>query len=85
MTEILLRHLEETGQAEVEIDDDFYWSVPAEQRYKPYVEPKALDLGQLSDNWAELTKMAAGKSGACGYALVWLSAILRRVGELAKV
>lgn len=79
----LLRHLEENGQKEFEIDEDFYWDVPADKRYLPYEEPKGLTIGQLSDNWTEVTQITDGNREPVGYGLVWLAAVLRRVGERA--
>jgi hypothetical protein len=79
----LLRHLEESGQKEFEIDEDFYWDVPADKRYAPYEEPKQLTIGQLSDDWSEVTRMSSGDREFVAYGLVWLAAVLRRVGEKA--
>lgn len=77
----LLDHLEETGHGEVDISVDFYWDIPAEQRYQPYAEPGKLDMGQISDDWMELTKIAEDRAKPVNYALVWLASILRRIGE----
>ena len=85
MFEMLAEHLEETGQASVEIPWDFYWEVSREERYDPYSEPKQFGLGQLSDDWNELLKIRDGEMPSVGYALVWLSSILRSVGEAAKL
>jgi hypothetical protein len=40
-------------------------------------------LGQLSDDWGELKRITDGDAEPIGYALVWLAAIRRRVGEKA--
>ncbi len=79
--EFLLNHLEQSGPASVELTSDLYWNVPQDQRYQPYEEPKSLDLGQLSDDWAEVQAIVRGEKEPLGYALVWLSSILRAVGE----
>jgi len=79
----LLRHLDESGQKEFEIDEDFYWDVPADKRYSPYDEPKELTIGQLSDDWSEVALMTHGSRETVAYGLVWLAAVLRRVGEKA--
>jgi hypothetical protein len=77
----LLSHLEETGNSSVEVSVDYYWNVSHEQRYDPYIVPNSMDLGQLSDDWAELEKIAQGEASVVNYALVWLGAVLRRLGE----
>lgn len=82
--EQLLSHLEETGTTEFEIEEDYYWSVPPADRYSPYEEPKELTLGQLSDDLEELRAIRDGEKEPVGYALVWLAAVLSRVGEMSK-
>lgn len=77
----LLDHLDCAGQAVLTLDKDYYWSVPPDQRYDPHKRPTELTLGQLSDDWSELKKIITGQSEPIGYALVWLSAILRAIGE----
>ncbi|WP_394844210.1 hypothetical protein LZC95_45050 [Pendulispora brunnea] len=80
----LLEHLEETGHGVVEIPVDFYWSIPAEKIYDAYEKPTELTIGQLSDDWAEIEKIADGRSEPVNYALVWTAALLRRLGEQSK-
>lgn len=80
-TQILLSHLEECGTNEIEIEDDFYWDIPEKYRYAPNDEPKDFTLGQLSSDFDEITKIASGNQPPIGYALVWLSALLRYAGE----
>jgi hypothetical protein len=81
----LIDHLEGTGQNLTELPWDFYWEIAKEDLYEPYSEPKQLSIGQLSDDWDELLKIANGRMPPVGYALVWLSSILRAVGESAKL
>lgn len=79
--EALLSHLERSGHATVDLDQDYYWSITPEQRYDPYSEPKQLSIGQLTDDWAEVNAVAQGEKEPVGFALVWLASILRAVGE----
>jgi hypothetical protein len=76
-----MSHVEASGVKEVEIDEDFYWSIPPETRYSPYEDPGEPTLGQLSDDLSELRAMANGQKDVVGYGLVWLASILRRLGE----
>jgi hypothetical protein len=84
VTNVLLRHLEETGHGEVELDADFYWNIPKERLYDPYVQPAKLTLGQLSDEWNELTRIAQGNVDPLNYDLVRLAAVLRWIGETSR-
>jgi hypothetical protein len=78
----LFDYLEQTGRTEIEVTEDFYWSIPEKHLYSVYTAPLESDLtmGQLSDDWKELTKIAVGKSPPLAYALVWLSSLLRFIG-----
>jgi len=82
--DLLLSHLESSGVTEVEIAEDFYWDVPAAKRYDQYDEPKEHTVGQLSDDMMEVKRMVDGDAPPVGYGLVWLAAILRRVGEASN-
>jgi hypothetical protein len=79
-TERLLAHLESKGDT-VNVEADFYWNIPAPARYNPYEEPKELTLGQLSDDWGELSRIAEGEAEPINYALVWLGAVMTAIGE----
>ncbi|SRR5260221_14206217 len=77
----MLLDVVESDRATVEIEDDYYWDVPKDDRYKVYVSPADLTLGQLTDDWNELRRIGRGEVDALPYALVWASSILRRIGE----
>ena len=79
--EMLLSHLQESGLKTIEIAEDFYWDVPTDNRYDQYEKPTQHTVGQLSDDVSELQQMLAGDTPVLGYGLVWLAAVLRRVGE----
>jgi hypothetical protein len=83
-TLLLLKHLDDTGQTEFEIDEDCYWSVPQDGLYDPYNTPNNLTLGQLSHDWEEVRSLVQGKREPLAYVMVWLAAVMRRVGEKAN-
>jgi hypothetical protein len=78
---VLLDHLEATGNAHIRVDWDHYWNVPKEERYDKYDSPKNLDLGQLTYDWERLQGLLNSEEVPIAYGLVWLSSILRAVGE----
>lgn len=82
---MLLDHLEKSGVRAVEVPWDYYWDMPDEELYNPHDKPVNLDVGQLSDDWLELGRIGTGEMPPVGQALVWLSSILRAVGQLAPV
>jgi hypothetical protein len=82
--EVLLVHLESTSQSEFEVQEDFYWAVPAGASYDAYEQPTELTIGQLSDDWTRLQAIGEGKAEPLGYALVWASTVIRAIGEKAR-
>ena len=77
----ILAYFEETGRTEFEIPEDYYWSIPTDQLYDIENNPEGLTIGQLSDDWNEIKSILKNESPPIGYAAVWLSAILRAIGE----
>ncbi|WP_104398553.1 hypothetical protein [Vibrio penaeicida] len=74
-------HLKAQGVYSLDIDSDFYWDIVKEQRYDPYQEPSDINLGQLSDNWNEIQKIASGEKEPIGYALIWIASLYQYIGE----
>ncbi|QMU62825.1 MAG: hypothetical protein GKR88_00080 [Flavobacteriaceae bacterium] len=74
-------HIKDSGIEEVEIQKDFYWNIPEEERYRLEKEPANLDMGQLSEDWDNLLRIINNENDPIAYALVWLSSIGRYVGE----
>jgi hypothetical protein len=82
--ELFFSHLERKGARSITFSEDYYWDVPAELRYDRYDEPTKHTIGQLSDDLAELRRIMDGSRPITALGLVWLAALLRRVGETAK-
>jgi len=77
----LFTYLEETGREEFDVADDYYWEISKEELYDPSRDPKDLTIGQLSHDWERLKAILTEEDPPIGYALVWLSSVLRNVGE----
>ena len=84
ITTRLYDHLEAVHPGPIELEADYYWSIPREQRNDPTTEPTQFTIGQLSDDVMELRRIRDGEAAPVGYALVWLSAVLRELGETTK-
>jgi hypothetical protein len=82
--DVVAAHLEATGQVEFVLEEDFYWHVPQATRYDNQIQPEVLDLGQLSDDWMEVSAILAGEKPPIGYALVWLASLMLCVGERSR-
>ena len=81
VTDRLYDHLAAQGHQVLEVPDVYYWSIPRDQRVNRYEQPTELTIGQTSEDWEGLRKMASGESDAIGYGLVWLGSVLREIGE----
>lgn len=77
----LFSHLKATDRGRLEIEEDYYWFINSDEAYAPLKDPSELTLGQLEEDCRELSSILASENPPIGYALVWLSSILRRVGE----
>lgn len=80
-TDKLFEFLETLGISNLDVDQDYYWSIPLSQKYNPYAIPDDLTIGQLSDDWRELEKIVYEKGDGIQYAFVWLAQILNFLGE----
>jgi hypothetical protein len=81
VTAILFDQLEGLGFSSIDIEKDYYWDIQAPKRYDVHSDPGKPTIGQLSDDWAEMQRMLANPEDSHPYALVWLAALLRYVGE----
>lgn len=77
----LLDHIESLGVTEVDIDEDYYWTIPKEQLYDPARDDVSPSLGQLTDDWNELQLIRRHERPPVALALGWLASVLRAVGE----
>jgi len=60
-----------------------YWYIPKESCYDPYKVPNSddLTLGQLTDDILNLKDVAENKKQPMLYDLIWLSVVLRALGD----
>lgn len=81
ITDELLSRIEQRGIKAVELNYDYYWSIPAKLRYDTYDEPSEFNMGQLSEDLAFVNEMLSGVRPPVSYGLVWISSLLRYIGE----
>lgn len=79
--ELLLQHVEEVEGPQIQLDSDYFWSIPAERLYDVYHEPSALTVGQLTESLGHLERVINEPGTATSYGLVWLADLLRAVGQ----
>jgi hypothetical protein len=81
VSNLLFDHLERSGHSEIELDKDYYWSISNEDLYDPFNEPKRIYLGQLYEDYESLKDLLSGRDEPVAFGLVWLSSLLRYIGE----
>jgi hypothetical protein len=77
--ELVLAHVAEVHGEEIVLRNDYFWSIPAAERYDPYAKPTELTVGQLSESWEWLARL--DDDSVLSYALVWLGEILIAIGQ----
>ncbi len=66
---------------DIEQPIDFYWSIPGNDLYNPYENPKELTLGQLSDDLEEMSKIASKKTEPVSLDFVKMSSLMAMLGH----
>lgn len=81
-----LDNLQAQAGERVELDNDFFWSVPPELTYDVYTqpEPDQLTVGQLSESWSNLARLNEAGGAVLPYALVWLADVLKALGHQTR-
>lgn len=83
--ELVLAHVEAMATAQsITLDQDVFWSIPAEELYDVYNTPSDLTIGQLSESWQHLRDLLADENRVLGYHLVWLADVLRAIGQTVR-
>jgi hypothetical protein len=81
VTEALLRHLTDSVGDVVNIESEYFWSIPPEALYDPFNGTRDLTMGQVSDSWKNLESIRSNPERAINYGLVWLADIAREIGH----
>ena len=77
----LISHMNDSGLEQILLQKDYYWNIPSEQAYELGAAPTEIDVGRLSDDWAELQKLLELNRAPHRHHLIWLAAILRAIGD----
>lgn len=80
-TNIVFKHLQDSGVNDFELSEDLYWDIPYDQIHDMTTEPTNLIIGQLFDDLEAIRSIVKGEKEPIAYDLVYLSAILRTIGD----
>ncbi|MEU5682512.1 hypothetical protein DEJ48_07125 [Streptomyces venezuelae] len=70
-----------SGEQVLEINKEAFWSVPPDRAYEIYSQPEDLTIGMISESWGHLEDMLSDPDRVVGYGFVWLSDVLRAIGD----
>ncbi len=76
MISLLVDSFKRANGNEVELNNDFYWSISSDEIYNAYEAPKDMTLGQLTDDW-ETLKNASKSDSLVPYDLQRIANILK--------
>jgi hypothetical protein len=79
--ELVADYLAETEGTALPLSHDYFWAIPAEELYDVYNRPASLTIGQLSESWQHIEDLLDGKTDILGYDLIYLSDVLRAIGQ----
>lgn len=79
--DLLLNYLESNGIDAVDIEVDYYWHIDKRLKYDAYQEPEEFTIGQISEDIIKLRRMLEIEDNMLPHGFVWLSSLLRAVGE----
>jgi hypothetical protein len=71
---------EQEGSA-IPLSHDYFWSIPADELYDVYSRPATITIGQVSESWQHIEDLLDGKTDFLNYHLIWLSDVLRAIGQ----
>jgi hypothetical protein len=74
-------YVEKRYGPDVELDVDYYWSIPKEAKYDTRQVPTHSDMGSLVHDYSEVEKLAKGEHDIVGYDLVYIGTLLQALGE----
>jgi hypothetical protein len=58
---LLFKRFKDRNGNEFVLDSDYYWDISSEEIYCPYENPKNMTLGQLSDDFVEISRLLEGE------------------------
>ncbi len=82
ITNRLLDHvIDDRGVEEVDLVEDYYWTIAPEQRYKVDKDPLELEVGSLATDLEMVSSMLDNQNLPVAYLLTELAPLLNYVGE----
>ncbi len=77
----LMAQLKERAGETIEIEkEDYYWAINQDEKYNPYKKPDDLTIGQLSEDWDNMSDILKNEREPISYDFVKLSSLMQFIG-----
>jgi hypothetical protein len=77
----LLDHVRATYGDAIELESDYFWSIPDNAKFDVYNKPADLTIGQVSEVCEQLAKLAASGQGDTTYQLRWFAQLFEAIAH----
>lgn len=77
----ILDHLRDTYGDTIEIESDYFWSIPDDEEFDAYNTPENLTIGQVSEVWEQLAKLAVSRDETVTYQLRWFAQLFKAIAH----
>lgn len=77
----LLDHLKAAYGDTIELESDYFWSIPDNAKFDVYTKPGELTVGQVSEVIEHLAKLAQPGQDVATYQLRWLAQLFDAIAH----
>jgi hypothetical protein len=77
----LLDHVQATYGDTIELESDYFWSIPDKAKFDVYTPPAELTVGQLPEVYEQVTKLAQPGQDLSTYQLRWFAPLLEAIAH----
>jgi hypothetical protein len=77
----LLDHVQATYGDTIELESDYFWSVPDNAKFDVYNQPAELTVGQVSEVYEQLVRLAQPGQDLATYQLRWFAPLFEAIAH----
>jgi len=77
----LLDHMQDSYGDTVELASDYFWSIPDAAKFDVYNKPEELTIGQISEVYGHIVKLATSSEDVATYQLRWFAQLFDAIAH----
>lgn len=77
----LLDHVRSLYGDKIELESNYFWSIPDNAKFDVYSDPEELTVGQVSEVWDHLTKLTPSPENLATYQLRWFAQLFDAIAH----